>query len=190
MTIEKVKIEELIPNPENPRVIKDSKFKKLVKSIKEFPEMLEARPIVVDDNGVVLGGNMRLRACQTAGLKEVFIIKFKNLSDEKKKEFIVKDNVGYGEWDFELLLDDWEKDKLLDWGLDVKEKKGEIIEPEIEFSDELLLEHNYVVLYFDNEMDWNVACEKIGIKKAKSRGRVNIVGVGRVVNGKKIIDRL
>lgn len=123
MTIELIKIEKLIPNPSNPRTIKDDKFKKLVKSIKEFPEMLEARPIVVDNDMVVLGGNMRLRACISAGLKEVYIIKFNDLTEDKKKEFIVKDNVGYGEWDFDMLLEDNTKEVLLDWGLDIPKPK-------------------------------------------------------------------
>lgn len=124
MTIERINIEEVKLNPNNPRIIKDDKFKKLVKSIKDFPEMLEARPIVVDDNMIVLGGNMRLKACKEAGLKEVSIIKFNDLTEEKKKEFIVKDNVGYGEWDFDLLLEDWKKEDLIEWGLDIpKEKK-------------------------------------------------------------------
>ena len=103
MDIEKIDIKKIILNSNNPRVIKDDKFKKLVKSIKEFPEMLEVRPIVVDDDMVVLGGNMRTKACIEAGLKEVPVIKFNNLSEEKKKEFIVKDNVGYGEWEFDIL---------------------------------------------------------------------------------------
>jgi hypothetical protein len=119
MKIEKVKIEEIILNPNNPRIIKNDKFKKLVKSIKEFPEMLEVRPIVVGDDMVVLGGNMRTKACIEAGLKEVSIIKFSNLSEDRKKEFIVKDNVGYGEWDYDLLLEDWSKGQLLDWGIDI-----------------------------------------------------------------------
>lgn len=123
MKIEKVKLEELKSNPNNPRTIKDDKFRKLVKSIKEFPEMLEARPIVVDSDMIVLGGNMRLKACREAGLKEVHIIKFENLSEEKKKEFIVKDNVGYGEWDFDLLLEDWDKNLVIDWGLDLPKPK-------------------------------------------------------------------
>ena len=191
MNIEKVKIGEVKMNSKNPRTIKNDKFKKLVKSIKDFPEMLEVRPIVVDDDMIVLGGNMRLKACREAGLKEVHIIKFNDLSEERKKEFIVKDNVGYGEWDFEMLLEDWDKKLLVDWGLDVKEKKKEdVIEADIEFAEELLLEHNYVVLYFDNEMDWNVAVEKLGIKKARQGHGFSIVGVGRVLDGKKIIERL
>jgi len=119
MKIEKVDINKLVMNQNNPRVIKDDKFKKLVKSIKDFPEMLEVRPIVVDEDMVVLGGNMRTKACISAGLKEVSIIKFNDLSEEKKKEFIVKDNLGYGEWDFELLLEDWKKEDLVDWGMDM-----------------------------------------------------------------------
>lgn len=119
MIIEKVKIGKLVMNPNNPRTIKDDKFKKLVKSIKEFPEMLQARPIVVDEDMIVLGGNMRTKACISAGLDEVYIIRFENLSEEKKKEFIVKDNVGYGEWDFDLLLEDWNRDELIEWGMDV-----------------------------------------------------------------------
>jgi len=131
ITIEKVNIDKIIMNPSNPRTIKDEKFKKLVKSIKEFPQMLDVRPIVVDDDMVVLGGNMRTKACISAGLTEVSIIKFKNLSADQKKEFIVKDNVGYGEWDYELLYEDYEKEKLLDWGLDVYDfKTGDNVDDE------------------------------------------------------------
>lgn len=120
MTIEKVKISEVKMNSNNPRIIKDDKFKKLVKSIKDFPEMLDVRPIVVDDDMIVLGGNMRLKACKEAGLNEVPIIKFKDLSEDKKKEFIVKDNVGYGEWDWDLLNNEWDVSLLEDWGLDLE----------------------------------------------------------------------
>jgi hypothetical protein len=115
----KVNIAELKENPENPRYIKDSKFKKLVKSIKEFPEMLEKRPIVVDENMVVLGGNMRLRACKSAGLFEVWIDKAIGWTEEQKREFIVKDNVGFGEWDWDILANDWDASDVESWGLDV-----------------------------------------------------------------------
>ena len=91
--IEKWKVSEVKANPNNPRIIKDDKFKKLVQSIKEFPEMLELRPIVVNNDGVVLGGNMRLKACKEAGLKEVPVIKASELTEEQQKEFIIKDNV-------------------------------------------------------------------------------------------------
>ena len=96
-------ITQIKPNPNNPRIIKDIKFKQLVKSIQDFPQMLELRPIVIDENNIVLGGNMRLKACQEAGLTEVPVVQAKDLSEEQKKEFIVKDNVGYGEWDWDDL---------------------------------------------------------------------------------------
>jgi ParB-like chromosome segregation protein Spo0J len=119
MTIEKVKIEDIKKNPNNPRTIKDENFKKLVKSIQEFPQMLEIRPIVVDDNMIVLGGNMRLKACKEAGLKQIPIIKASELTDEQKSEFIIKDNVGYGEWDWGMIATEWDSDLLKDWGLEV-----------------------------------------------------------------------
>jgi hypothetical protein len=116
--MELVKISKVKPNETNPRFIKDSKFKKLVKSIKEFPEMLKLRPIVVNKDMVVLGGNMRLKACKEAGLKDVWILKADNLTEEQQKEFIVKDNVGFGEWDWDILANDWDIKELEDWGLD------------------------------------------------------------------------
>lgn len=106
-------------NPDNPRLIKDEKFAKLVKSIKEFPEMLEIRPIVVNDEMVVLGGNMRLKACKEAGLKEVPIIKASSLTPEQQKEFIIKDNVGFGEWDWDVIANEWDAEQIADWGLDI-----------------------------------------------------------------------
>ena len=115
------KIGNIKANPNNPRIIKDDKFKKLVKSIKEFPEMLNIRPIVVDSEMMVLGGNQRLKACIEAGLKEVPIIVADAFSEDQKKEFIVKDNIGYGEWDFDLLKVDYDVIVLEDWGLDLPE---------------------------------------------------------------------
>lgn len=112
-------IHEIKPNPNNPRIIKDHKFKQLVKSIQDFPQMLELRPIVIDENNMVLGGNMRLKACLEAGLTDVPVIHANNLSEERKKEFIVKDNVGYGEWDFDQLANEWDVDLLQEWGLDI-----------------------------------------------------------------------
>lgn len=112
-------INEIKPNPNNPRIIKDDKFKKLVKSIQDFPQMLELRPIVIDENNIVLGGNMRLKACIEAGLKDVPVKQAKELSEEQKKEFIVKDNVGYGEWDWDDLANNWDEQLLTEWGLDI-----------------------------------------------------------------------
>ena len=114
----KINISEVKPNAVNPRYIKDHKFKKLVKSIKNFPEMLEKRPIIVDENLIVLGGNMRLKASIEAGLKEVWIDIAEGWSEDQKKEFIIKDNVGFGEWDWDLLANKWNSVKLEDWGMD------------------------------------------------------------------------
>jgi DNA modification methylase len=117
--MQKVNIKEVKSNTANPRIIKDGKFKQLVQSIKEFPEMLELRPIVVNADMVVLGGNMRLKACIDAGLKEVPIIIADSLDEAKQKEFIIKDNVGYGEWDWNVLANEWEVEELAAWGLDL-----------------------------------------------------------------------
>lgn len=117
--IETVDIDTVILNADNPRILKDDKFKKLVKSVKEFPQMLEIRPIVVNSEMVVLGGNMRLQACKKAGLKQVTIIKADNLTEEQQKEFIIKDNVGFGEWDWSVLANEWDTETVEEWGLDV-----------------------------------------------------------------------
>lgn len=114
-----MKITDIKPNPENPRIIKDHKFKQLVESIKSFPKMLELRPIVIDENNIVLGGNMRLKACTEAGLTDVPVIYAKDLTEEQKKEFIIKDNVGYGEWDWDDLANNWDEQLLTEWGLDI-----------------------------------------------------------------------
>jgi hypothetical protein len=114
-----VNIQQIRNNENNPRIIKDYKFKQLVKSIKEFPEMLKLRPIVVNSEMVVLGGNMRLKACKEAGLNEVWILKADELTEEQQREFIVKDNVGFGEWDWDVLANEWDTDLLEEWGLDV-----------------------------------------------------------------------
>ena len=123
---QQVKISKVKGNPNNPRIIKNDKFKKLVKSIQEFPEMLKLRPIVVDEDMMVLGGNMRLKASKDAGLKEVWIEVAEGLSEEKKKEFIVKDNVGFGEWEWDMLANEWDSVQLADWGLDVWQNEDDI----------------------------------------------------------------
>lgn len=106
MNITKEQISKIKPNPKNPRVIKDDKFHKMVKSIQDFPEMLNIRPIVVNKEMFVLGGNMRLKACKEAGLKEIPIIVADELTEDQQREFIIKDNVGYGEWEMQLLLEE------------------------------------------------------------------------------------
>tara|TARA_R110000772_G_scaffold227683_1_gene338443 strand:+ start:617 stop:1192 length:576 start_codon:yes stop_codon:yes gene_type:complete len=124
--IQKVKINQISSNPNNPRLIRDDKFKKLVKSIIEFPEMLELRPIVVDEKNIILGGNMRYKACQQIGLKEVYIIKAENLTEEQLQQFVIKDNVGFGEWDWDILANTWKPEELKEWGLDVWQPESEV----------------------------------------------------------------
>jgi DNA modification methylase len=119
MNIEWVKTKDIIPNENNPRILKDDKFKKLVQSIKDFPEMLEIRPIVVNNEMMILGGNMRWKAIQEIGIKEIPIIKAENLTEEQQREFLIKDNVGFGEWDWDALANDWDPEELNEWGLDV-----------------------------------------------------------------------
>jgi len=116
--IKKVKITEVIANPNNPRLIKDEKFKKLVKSIQDFPDMLNVRPIVVNQNMVVLGGNMRLKAIKEAGHTEVEV-QIVDWTEDQQKEFIIKDNASFGEWDWSDLANNWDSEELINWGLDI-----------------------------------------------------------------------
>ena len=132
---QQVKISKVKGNPNNPRIIKNDKFKKLVKSIQEFPEMLKLRPIVVDEEMIVLGGNMRLKASKDAGLKEVWIEVAEGLTEEQKKEFIVKDNVGFGEWEWDMLGNEWDSVQLAEWGLDVWQNEDDVSINEIETDD-------------------------------------------------------
>lgn len=126
MKSKKVKIAEVKINPNNPRLIKDDKFKKLCQSIKDFPEMLDIRPIVVNQDMIVLGGNMRLKACQEVGIKEVPIIIADNLTEAQQREFLIKDNISGGEWDWDILANEWEVEELNEWGLDVWQKPTDV----------------------------------------------------------------
>jgi len=117
--IEKVNIKDIKSNDNNPRFIRDTKFNKLKESITQFPEMLKLRPIIVNKDGVILGGNMRYKASLDIGLKEVYILRAEQLTPEQEQEFIVKDNVGFGEWDWDILANEWDINNLDDWGLDL-----------------------------------------------------------------------
>ena len=170
MKTELVKLSEVKNNPNNPRTLKDDKFHKLVKSIQEFPQMLEIRPIVVNDDMIVLGGNMRLKACKEAGLKEVHIIKASNLTEEQQKQFIIKDNVGFGEWDWDMLANEWDSEELESWGLDVPNWSLGV--PENEMTDEDVdIEEEFdpigeaknlikIVFIFDNDFEAKSFYEK------------------------------
>ena len=155
----KVHISKIQENKKNPRVIKGYKFEKLVKSIKDFPKMMELRPIIVNEQNIILGGNMRYKAAVESGLKEVFIVQAKDLTEKQQEEFIIKDNSSFGEWDWDLLANEWEVKELSEWGLDLpKIYFDEDKEPDIDkdiFSDQLDTYINakikQITLYFDSE---------------------------------------
>ena len=128
-----MKLSEIKANPNNPRVIKDDKFAKLVKSIKEFPKMMELRPMVINTDNIVLGGNMRLKALKELGYKEIpdtWVKRAEDLTDEEQRRFIIADNVGFGEHDWEMLANEWDVEELEEWGLDIPnwENNGDIVE--------------------------------------------------------------
>ena len=198
---QQVKISKVKGNPSNPRIIKNDKFKKLVKSIQEFPEMLKLRPIVVDEDFMVLGGNMRLKASKEAGLKEVWIDIAEGLTEDQKKEFIVKDNVGFGEWEWDMLANEWDSVKLTEWGLDVWQNEDDIKEiqnpenneTENNFATELDRESNYIVLKFNNDIDWIQAKTLFGLETEtarRSNGKPWSSGIGRVLNGVNAINKI
>ena len=133
-----MKVSEIKSNPNNPRVIKDERFKKLVKSIEEFPKMMELRPMVVNADNIVLGGNMRLKALKELGYKDIpdeWVKRADELTEDETKRFIIADNVGFGEHDWDLLANEWDSQELEEWGLDVWQ-----IEPEPDYED--LIEDN------------------------------------------------
>ena len=120
------KINKIKAHPDNPRVIRDGKFKLLVQSIIDFPEMLEKRPLVVNEDLQVLGGNMRLKAAKEAGKSEIWIDIAEGWSKEKQNEFIIKDNSGFGEWDWDALANNWDNIELKDWGLDIWQPEEDV----------------------------------------------------------------
>ena len=166
--VKKVKITEVKKNPANPRLIKDYKYKKLVKSLKDFPQMLELRPIVVDERMVILGGNMRHRASIDAGLSEIWIKVAENLTEEQKKEFIIKDNSNFGEWDWDLLANEWDINALNDWGLDLpavyfdNDEEPEFDQEELDEDLDKYINSNIkqIVLYY-NTQDYEKMQEKL-----------------------------
>jgi ParB-like chromosome segregation protein Spo0J len=154
-----MKLKDIKPNPNNPRVLRDDKFQKLKQSITEFPKMLSLRPMVIDENNVVLGGNMRLRALQELGfndIDEAWVKRSSDLTEEEKKRFIIADNVAFGEWDWDALANDWEVVDLEAWGLDIPQfdtVEEEVIEEEEE-------EMNVIELKFYDK-DYKIVKEKL-----------------------------
>tara|TARA_X000001382_G_scaffold25325_1_gene15843 strand:+ start:98 stop:724 length:627 start_codon:yes stop_codon:yes gene_type:complete len=172
----KVKVSKLKLNPDNPRIIKGYKFEKLVQSIQDFPEMLKLRPIVVDENNIILGGNMRYKASVEAGLKEVYAIQADNLSEKQKREFIIKDNVGFGEWDWDMLANNWDTDSLEDWGLDlnIDNAINELEEDDdIELPQSVQLEppKEYILIMAEpNSVDWEELKETLKLRMVRRGG--------------------
>ena len=193
MNVKITKISEVKLNPNNPRLIKDDKFTKLVQSIKDFPEMLDIRPIVVNADMVILGGNMRFKACKEAGLKEVPVIIADNLTEEQQREFLIKDNTSGGEWDFEMLANEWDVEQLESWGLDVPIKDDPKTEGEIFFSEELDFKSNYIILKFTTDIDFTQIETLLDLKSTYSKranGKPWSKGLGRVVDGTEAILKI
>jgi len=188
-------------NPDNPRLIKDHKFKQLVKSIKDFPEMLKLRPIVVTKDMIVLGGNMRLKACKEAGLKEVWILKADDLTEEQQKEFIIKDNIGFGEWDWDILANEWDVEKLDEWGIDLpifdkidNMEDGEVLH--IEKSLQILPKKEYILIMADDGSDeWEelktiFSCGIVRMGGCKLGSSSEQIGLERVFDFKTFKERV
>jgi hypothetical protein len=190
--MEVLKINQIKLNPNNPRIIKDDKFKKLVQSIKDFPEMLDIRPIVVNKDMIILGGNMRYKACKEAGLKEVPVI-ITDLTEEQQREFLIKDNTSGGEWDWEVLKKEWDVELLDNWGLDIPidEKIDNLKEDEnLEFEQSVQLTppKEYILIMAEpNSEDWEEIKEILKLKMVRRGGykegsAFDAIGLERVLN--------
>ena len=199
--IVKVPISEVVENSENPRIIKRKQFETLVKSIQEFPEMLDVRPIVVNKEMVILGGNMRFKAAVEAGVLEI-PVQMVDWSEEKQKEFIVKDNVSGGEWDWNLLANQYEIDQLDNWGIDVSNIEGRVDDmedgDEIEFEQSVQVEppKEYILVMAEpNSEEWEELKEFLQLKMVRRGGykkgsAFDAAGLERVINWSDLKDRM
>ena len=188
-----LKITEIQENPNNPRTITKKKYNELVQSIKGFPEMLEAKPIVVNPEHVILGGNQRFKAAKAAGLKEVPVY-VASWDEIKQQEFIIKDNLHSGEWDWDILANNHDAEELIEWGMEIPalDEFGEI-EEEVKFSEYLDESNNYIVLTFNNDIDWLSAQTHFDLDSVYSKrqnGKSWSKGVGRVLDGAKYLNKL
>ena len=170
-----MKLKDIKPNPNNPRVLRDDKFQKLKQSITEFPKMLSLRPMVIDENNVVLGGNMRLRALQELGftdIDEAWVKRSSDLTEEEKKRFIIADNVAFGEWDWDTLANDWDVVDLEAWGLDIPQ--FDTVDEEVVEEEEKL---NVIELKFYNK-DYKIVKEKLNsISMSPEMAVLKLLGV-------------
>ena len=199
--IVKVPISEVVENSENPRIIKRKQFETLVKSIQEFPEMLDVRPIVVNKEMVILGGNMRFKAAVEAGILEI-PVQMVDWPEDKQKEFIVKDNVSGGEWDWNLLANQYEIDQLDNWGIDVSNIEGRVDDmedgDEIEFEQSVQVEppKEYILIMAEpNSEEWEELKELLQLKMVRRGGykkgsAFDAAGLERVLNWSDLKERL
>jgi hypothetical protein len=194
-----VPIDQIKENPDNPRTIKGFQFEKLVNSIKEFPKMMEVRPIIVDENMIVQGGNMRLKAHKHLGHTEIWVDDMEGWTEEEKKEFVIKDNVSFGNWDYDVLSQEYELDTLADYGLNVlyfeesdkvdEKEKGEIVrDMDLKFNEH----HDYLVFIFNNSNDWVQAISQLGLEKQRVSlsPKTKKLGLGRVISSDVLLKLL
>lgn len=179
-----MKFSEIKPNPNNPRIIKDDKFKKLVQSLRDFPQMMALRPIIIDENNIIQGGNMRFKALLELGYKDVpdeWIKQGKDLTEEQWREFVIKDNVGFGEWDMDILANEWDTKQLTEWGVDLPDwSKGhdinnELTDEDVDINDEFdpIGESDgkkRIVFIFDNQEDAENYLSSINIFEYSKKG--------------------
>jgi len=188
-----VKLNELKLNPNNPRTISKIQFQRLKKSIRDFPQMIELRPIIVDENNVILCGNMRYRALVDLGDEKTVVEIAEGLTEDQKRELLVKDNVGYGAWDFDILANEFDVGLLVEWGVDLPVEKEATEDGEMNFSDELDLESNYVLLKFNKDIDFIHIQTILGLESVYSKrqnGLPRSKGIGRVVDGITAIEKI
>lgn len=195
-----IKVSSLKPNPNNPRFIRDHRFEKLKKSLKEFPEMMELRPIIVNQEWVTLGGNMRLRALQELGHKEIpeTWVQKAALSDQQQREFIVKDNLGFGDWDWDVLANEWDEVELTEWGLEfpgVKEAEEESEGGEAEQSIQVEPPKEYIIIIAEpNSEEWEELKQRLKLKMVRRGGykegsAFDSVGLERVLTWETLKER-
>ena len=179
-----MKFSEIKPNPNNPRIIKDDKFKKLVQSLKDFPQMMELRPIIIDEQNIIQGGNMRFKALLQLGYKEVpdeWIKQGKDLTEDQWREFVIKDNVGFGEWDWEELANEWDYDTLKEWGVDIPDFSNghdinnKLTDEDVDINEEFdpigeLDGKQRVVFLFDCDLDAEKYLRYINISEYSKKG--------------------
>lgn len=195
-----VPINKIQGNERNPRKVDAEKFRKLVNSLRDFPDMLEKRPLIVAD-GVILGGNMRYKAALELGLKTVPVIDASDWTEDQRQQFIIKDNLNFGEWDWDILANEWEVTDLQDWGMPIPYTDDDFTEmdnPNNEETENIIAteldrESNYVVLKFERDIDWIQAKTLLGLNTEtalRSNGKPWSQGIGRVLNGPEAIKKL